>query len=492
MAGENGAPIVLKRVPTGAAGLDAILGGGFFEGGLYIVTGRPGAGKTTLANQACFAKVAAGGRALYVTLLAETHGRMLAHLSQMRFFEPAAVGGPLRYVNGFTAVQSEGLPGLLALLRDAVREHRADVLVLDGMPAITNLAEPAVDYKRFISELQAWVAVMGCTVLLLTSEGSVAGERPENTMVDGIVELSSGRRGMRSLRELVVTKFRGSAYVEGAHAYAIGEDGVVVYPRVEAELVPEATLPIRTDRLAFGVPGFDRMLGGGVGGGSVTLALGSSGAGKSILGMHFLAEGARRGENVLHFGFFEMPPLVLARGDRLGMELSRYEREGRLSIRWHPPAERILDELAYDLLDQVANRQVTRLFVDGLVGFKEAAHPERLAAFFSVLSKHLSALGVTTVITEETRELFIRQLEVPTPGVSAIFDNIVLLRQFESGAELFRLAAIMKTRDSAHDRNLYRFEITDSGIEIRDRFEGQGVLLGIPERERSGSSGGGQ
>ncbi|HEY0709263.1 MAG TPA: ATPase domain-containing protein, partial [Polyangia bacterium] len=50
------------RVTTGIPGLDIILEGGFIRGGIYIVEGPPGAGKTTFANQICFAGVAAGQR----------------------------------------------------------------------------------------------------------------------------------------------------------------------------------------------------------------------------------------------------------------------------------------------------------------------------------------------------------------------------------------------------------------------------------------------
>ena len=42
--------------------------------------GRPGAGKTTLGNQLAFAHVARGGRAVYMTLLAESHASMLRNL----------------------------------------------------------------------------------------------------------------------------------------------------------------------------------------------------------------------------------------------------------------------------------------------------------------------------------------------------------------------------------------------------------------------------
>ncbi len=79
------------RRPTGIAGLDRILEGGLLAAGVYIVQGPPGAGKTILANQACFHHAATGGHALYVTLLAESHSRLFAHLRRMAFFDVAAI-----------------------------------------------------------------------------------------------------------------------------------------------------------------------------------------------------------------------------------------------------------------------------------------------------------------------------------------------------------------------------------------------------------------
>jgi circadian clock protein KaiC len=61
------------RIPTGLPGLDDILYGGFYRGGVYMLMARPGSGKTILGNHIAFRHVAGGGRALYVTLLAESH-----------------------------------------------------------------------------------------------------------------------------------------------------------------------------------------------------------------------------------------------------------------------------------------------------------------------------------------------------------------------------------------------------------------------------------
>lgn len=39
------------RSPSGCAGLDDVLGGGFPSGHVYLLEGEPGSGKTTLALQ---------------------------------------------------------------------------------------------------------------------------------------------------------------------------------------------------------------------------------------------------------------------------------------------------------------------------------------------------------------------------------------------------------------------------------------------------------
>lgn len=44
----------LSRFQTEVPGLDALLGGGLYEGGLYLVEGPPGAGKTVLTSQLSF------------------------------------------------------------------------------------------------------------------------------------------------------------------------------------------------------------------------------------------------------------------------------------------------------------------------------------------------------------------------------------------------------------------------------------------------------
>ena len=75
----------LKRLQSGIEGLDELLKGGFVAGSSYIIQGRPGSGKTILANQIGFNHARAGGRVLFATLLAEPHERLFQFLSTLSF-----------------------------------------------------------------------------------------------------------------------------------------------------------------------------------------------------------------------------------------------------------------------------------------------------------------------------------------------------------------------------------------------------------------------
>jgi circadian clock protein KaiC len=101
----------------------------------------------------------------------------------------------------------------------------------------------------------------------------------------------------------------------------------------EVELAAGGTMPL-------GLATLDEMLRGGVRPGSITMLLGSSGSGKTLLGMQFLAEGVRRGERVVYFGFYERPEAILAKCQRVGIGgLKTGVEQGLARMVWHRPVE---------------------------------------------------------------------------------------------------------------------------------------------------------
>ena len=57
-----------ESLAVGVAGIDDILRGGFPDDCLYLISGSPGSGKTTLAMQFLIEGARVGDRALYITL----------------------------------------------------------------------------------------------------------------------------------------------------------------------------------------------------------------------------------------------------------------------------------------------------------------------------------------------------------------------------------------------------------------------------------------
>ena len=471
---ENIAPSQPPRKPparlsTGIEGLDRILAGGFVRSSSYIILGTPGSGKTILANQVCFNHIANGGRALYVTLLAETHNRMLANLEGLDFYNPTAVTNSIYYISGYQVLQRDGLRGLTEMVRKEIRQRQATILVLDGLTTAEAVSQSSLDFKSFIDQLHVYTEMNGCTTFLLSHRGIAEperGYRPEYTMVDGIIELHDVAVAERNLRELFVSKFRGGPHIAGRHLFEITNAGLAVYPRTESILRITSDLPdTEGTRRDFGVAELDRMLSGGLPQATTTMVLGVSGSGKTILGLQFLAAGAAQGEPCVYFGFHESPRQLI--GTARGIGLTNFENDienGLIEIIWQSPLEGVMDILAERLLTAVKRRGVKRVVIDSFQGFEQAYYPERLTRFFTALDHELQLLGVTSLILIELHDLISPTIQIPVTPVSTIFNNIILLRYTEFNSQLVRLLSIIKERGSSFDPTIRLFTIGANGI----------------------------
>ena len=459
-----------ERVETGIAGLDAVLGGGLFGGNLYIVQGAPGSGKTILANQIAFHHAGLGRRVVYLTLLGEPHDRMLQHLASLEFTDLSLLPDPLSYVSAYGALAEEGLPGLLALVRETMLARRPSLLVLDGLYVAQEESGSDPEFRRFVHALQGEAGLHGCTMLFLTSSPDPAFS-PERTMVDGLIELRDDLFEARAVRSLHVRKLRGGASLRGCHMFRIRDEGIVVFPRLET-LVGAADEDGAGGgggghgrRAGTGIDGLDRMLRGGVPPGSTTLVAGPSGSGKTTIGLLFLGRSTPEAPGLL-FGCHESPDELGQKARSIGIDFDRLVGSGALSVVWQTPHERLLDELGHRLLDEVRRTGARRVLIDGIDSFRQSmVFPGRLQAFFTALARELRALGALTFCTTGAREA----VTPPAHGlaeISAVADNMILLRLAEHRSRLLRLLSVVKVRRSAFDPAVVPFEIGDRGVTL--------------------------
>ena len=467
------------RISSGIPGLDTILMGGFMAGGIYIVQGQPGVGKTILTNQLCFHHATTGGGALFVTLLAENHARMVNNLRNMSFFDESRIPDQLTYLSAYRELRDSGLRALTDLLRREIQRRRYSLLVIDGLVAAHTSADNELVFKEFVHDLQEIAFATDCTMFLTTNASRESA--PERTMVDGLIELREQLYGWRSERDLHVQKFRGGNFLGGRHAYRITTDGLVVHPRIEAQFAR----PSRPDeggmgKVSVGNDQLDAMLGGGLPVASTTLLMGPTGTGKTTLGMHFLSRASAR-EPGLMFGFYETPTRVRAKAAAICPPLAASLQSGAVEILWQPPTSDVLDAHGERLLQAVRRRNVRRLFVDGLTSFRKAAvDPSRLNLFLAALTNELRVLGVTTVYTLEVPSMLGPPVCVPLDDVSSVTENMIMLRFIELRSRLYRMLSVMKVRDSDFDASLHEFDIAAGGLKLRDSPESaEGILLDL-------------
>jgi circadian clock protein KaiC len=452
---------VIEKLSTGVAGLDLILSGGFQKGSAYIVQGPPGAGKTILANQFCYSHVQSGGRSLYVSLLAESHDKMLAFISGMSFYNPTSVPEALQYVSGFGVLEREGLPGLLKLMQHEIKRHRASAVILDGV-FIANSNVSEADFRKFVHELQGVANFSEAVLVMLTHEARSA-RSPEHTMVDGWIEIRDELKGFRAYRTVQVKKHRGSKILSGQHQFEITDSGVSVFPRIEMTVKQGPSVAAPTQRVATGVPDIDNMLGGGLTEGSATLVMGPAGSGKTTMGLHFLAQ-ATPSEPAIMLGFYETPARLGRKAAGIGLNLDEAIASGAVEVMWRPPSENLVDELAWELVERVKAKGAKRILIDGVSALRDnLIAPERLPFVLNALSSHVSAQGATILYTHETRDLHRPDL-MPTDELSGIVDNILTLTYLREEDALRRTVAILKLRDSDFDPRSREFHVDGQGI----------------------------
>ena len=150
-----------NTVTTGVPGLDDILGGGLIKGGLYLIEGMAGAGKTILSTQIGFNRVAEGDSVLYITLIAESHSKLLSHLKGLSFYNADAISDKMLFVSGYHELMRDGLNGFLALIASTIKTSRPRFMVIDGFRSAREFSSTELELSQFIHELSAFVAAAG-------------------------------------------------------------------------------------------------------------------------------------------------------------------------------------------------------------------------------------------------------------------------------------------------------------------------------------------
>ena len=483
MSGE-GEPLRLERVSTGVPGLDEVLGGGIPARSIAVVSGEPGSGKTVLALQMLFHAARAGKRSLYFTTLSEPSLKLVRHMQGFRFFDPRLLDDRVRIVDLGSTLRAHDPETALTMVTERVEEREPALVVIDSFKALHDLSDQALRTRMLTYDLAVQMASWGATTLLVgeyTDEDM--GRLPEFAIADSILRLGTAPHEMTRVRELEIQKLRGSRFVPGIHLFEIGEDGIAFFPRVGAPAVPAAAAAPGPPRapVPTGVAQLDTLFRGGLPPASSTTIMG--GTGKTMLGLHFLVEGARRGEPSVLFTLEETPDQIRDLAGKFPFDFAALEQKGLVHLRYVAPIELSTDRFLHEARREVERLGARRVVLDSLSSLALGAVSERrYKELVYALTKHLRAAGVTLVMTLEIAEL-LGTGQLSGHGVSFASDNVVQLRYVELGGRLDRALSVIKGRGVDVDTELRGMTIGPRGVEVSERgaFKDlRGVLTGLP------------
>lgn len=225
----------MERVKSCITGLDELMGGGFPQKQLILLTGTSGTGKTTFCTQFVYNGVKKfGENGVYLTLEepiesikenAKTFGWDFEALEKSKKF-------------AFIRYDPYHIEDVFAMLESTVRQTKATRVVVDSVSAIGLHVKDKTELRRMIFNLSLILRKLGCTALI--SSEIVPGSKGisrygvEEFVSDSVIVLYYERLQSTFSRALQVWKVRGSAHSEKLHPYKIDENGITVYPKEEA------------------------------------------------------------------------------------------------------------------------------------------------------------------------------------------------------------------------------------------------------------------
>ena len=218
----------VKRLPTGIADLDAVLGGGILPAGVMLLAGQPGIGKSTLLMQVA-AHVAEQSSVLYVS------GEESASQVKLRATRLGATSGDdLQFVASTSADD----------IAATIRSGQYKLVIIDSIQTLS--LEEIASAPGTVSQITNSSNVIiraakasGAAVILVghvTKEGSIAGPKVLEHLVDVVLQFEGDRYGGFKVVRAVKNRYGSTSE---AAIFEMNDKGLRVVENPSAALLAE-------------------------------------------------------------------------------------------------------------------------------------------------------------------------------------------------------------------------------------------------------------
>ena len=469
-AGAHQKRKALRKVATGIAGLDKVLGGGLPAGRMTLFSGGAGSGKSIMGLQCLLQGAGAGEpgilvmfeeRAAAVRQNAWSLGWDLAPLEKKnKLFLMDARLDPEAVISGEFSIK-----GLLAILDQRIKAMRARRIMIDAVDALLHLYDSPLRERHEIYTLHEWLLDRGLTTIMtvktIPQEEAPARYAFVDFMADCVIHVDQRVTAQVTTRRLRVIKYRGSGYGRNEYPFIISEDGITVIPITSIAIQHRPLGP----KVSSGQSQLDAVLAGGYRRGASILIAGTAGSGKTTMASVFAQAACRRGERVLYLNFEESAESMVGSMLSPGLALRPPIKTGTLVIRSYLPEAMGVEEHLFHALKALDEFQPQHLVVDSISACQRMGSEDAAFEYLMRLLNASKERGITCFYINQATGLDIVS-EISGIGISSIIDTIVLLRHVPIGGVMKRELIVMKSRGSKHSEQFHEFRITDRGIDL--------------------------
>lgn len=248
----------MGKVKTAIPGLDELIEGGYVENDVILVTGGPGAGKTTFGIQYLVGGAMSYNEPGVLVVMEETPSRMIRDMWRFGWdIEKLVAQKKLRiiYADPFKYTKFVKTPesspfGIVAATKnvgDIFRQIQTEVesikakrVFIDSITSI-KLSSDEREIRQIVSEFIKNLEFLDCTTLMTSEIQDTQPFSVEEYLSSGVIKLHVFRVGGSRVRAIEILKMRGVKHDETMHPYDIQEKGIVIHPG-ETVMIDETNL----------------------------------------------------------------------------------------------------------------------------------------------------------------------------------------------------------------------------------------------------------
>ena len=459
----------IPRLQTGVDNLDLILHGGLPKGGVTVISGAPGSGKTILTQQICFHNATADCRVLFFGTLSEPTAKSLRYLKQFSFFDAKKLDDSVKFVDLGGMLRTKGLSAALALIMQFLKEFKPSVVVIDSFKVFDDLAVSKEELRKFGYEVAVNLMAWETTALLLGEYGPADYDtNPFFSIVDGVILLSQREDLGEQQRFCKVVKMRGTNHSREDHPFVISSKGIELFAphvAIRREVVTSGA----PERCQTYIGKLDDILGPGIPWGSSLLIAGVAGTGKTVLSLEFIYRGALAGEKGILFSFEETEERLIAAAKGLGWDLDAQIKRGMVEIVFIPQPDIMVEAHLLMMQERIEAMKARRVVIDSVSVFlHKVTDPqisrERVFQLCSIV-QNIGAVGFFPT------DVPYGSMQVSRFGVEeTVVDGVIILSSTEEGLERQRYVEIYKMRNTSHLKGRHNMLIGAGGVSIFPRY----------------------